>query len=1101
MPPIPSQRRAVTEETSSLSDDDVGFLYQVVSRAEGKPEVEQLPFRALFAAYDEVIKEHDSSADPGHACLRFLFKMGSKGVEGPTLFDKFENALQQMGIVMDFGEDPSTELNETQESEHYSINGAHTQPTDTDLFHTTNGTPITPRRRASFNTTVDIGEDATQKSLIERPSSRSSMSRLQVGKPDFSKPKLSPNPKLPNGILNSPDRTHLIAQFLDVGRRLISRLDSVQHKDVDKEGKPLTNGVVARSAVDHDRSKRMTISKKPRRSHSISSSDSFALGESKSVSSQTAEHDDFEKEEASPELLYRPQLSDLLRDASTFNMYRQRAICRRILTQWLKRAFRNRQIRETRETVAINRDRGTLLRQAFEPWRAIIQDKRHTARTERFFKHLEERSSRARDLYLMTKAFTHWAQLTSEEVARTSAARQHVLSVKYFNAWREITAVNELKAQRFVLQKPFNKWRKKISDMKEAESQAVTVHNTNLRNASYWQWFWGFCERRAPEWYDHRLKRRSLLYWLRSFRTNRERDHEINIHNRRSVLGSAFQAWSQRSKDIVFAQRKADDSLHLQALRETFDEWKIQARLAPPASQVSGMVSGRILQNALSKWVAKARMADQAEKVNRLRAERNAWTSWNDTLRCLALRARIDERLKMETLYKWILAERFQLMRRIHEQRIKREVFTRFVTNTRDTYTRLLFHAENHEEHRSEDLVRAKFTLWREQIQLQREREYAAFEFYAPRLMQESVMAWRSKHEQIVKMEAWARDADFYFLMKKSLKHWQKASLKSAKRRRQEAYAMIRRKTKINLASKAISTWSRQTQSILNMEQQAVAMDREKVLRLVSELYARWHEKTLQRAQDCQDADWNYFREIAFNQLIQMSETYVIRREMEDTADSMYRSHVLRNAGASLRKLSLRVFQMSNTAETAEAMRERTLRRHSRNLFRDWVEQARLKLEARDSPGPAMTPARFPGPPNMTPARFSNFGGADGGSALFDPWIQNPSETPFKLTDFTMTSQEPASATPLTTPNYMNSPSKRAARARALAQMSTTPATPLHTPFAHRLLRASASTSQIASSMRPRTGRRSSMGTSVRFVDDELPESPTDGRKSANRRL
>jgi protein SFI1 len=1085
-----------------IPTSDVGFLYQVVSRAEGKPEVEQLPFRALFAAYDEVIKEHDFSADPGHACLRFLFKMGSKGVEGPTLFDKFENALQDMGIVMEFGDDPSTELNETLESEHYSVNGVNTQPTDTSVFPNTNGTPITPRRRASFNTTVDIGEDATQKSLIERPSSRSSMSRLQVGKPDFSKPKPPPKPKLPNGIPKSPDRTHLIAQFLDVGRRLISRLDSVQHKDVDKEGKPLTNGVVARTAVDHDRSKRMTTSKKPRRSHSISSSDSFVSGRSQSVSSQFPEQDDFEKEEAPPELLYRPQLSDLLRDASTFNMYRQRAICRRILTQWLKRAFRNRQIRETRETVAINRDRGTLLRQAFEPWRAIIQDKRHTARTERFFKHLEERANRARDLYLMTKAFTHWAQLTSEEVARTSAARQHVLSVKYFNAWREITAVNELKAQRFALQKPFNKWRKKISDLKAAESQAVVVRNTNLRNASYWQWFWGFCERRAPEWYDHRLKRRSLLFWLRSFRTNRDRDHEIKVHNRCSALGSALRVWSQRSKDIASAKQQADGSRRLKALRETFEEWKIQARLAPTASQVSGMVNGRILHNALSKWVAKARMADQAEEMNRLRAERNAWMSWNDTLRCLALRARIDERLKMETMYKWILAERFQLMRRIHEQRIKREVFTRFVANTRDTYTRLLLHAEIHEDHRSEDLARAKFTLWREQVQLQREREYAAFEFYAPRLAQESLMAWRSKHDQIVKMEGWARDADFYFLMKNSLKRWQKASLESAKRRRQEAYAKIRRKTKINLASKVLSIWSNQTQNIVNLEQQAIAMDREKVLRLVSELYARWHEKTLQRAQDCQDADWSYFREIAFNQLIQMSETYVIRREMEDTADSMYRSHVLRNASASLRKLSLRVFQMRNTAETAEAMRERTLRRHSRNLFRDWVEQARLKLEARDSPGPAMTPARFSGAPTMTPARFSNFGSTDGGSALFDPWIQNPSETPFKLTDFTMTSQEPtsASATPLTTPNYMTSPSKRAARARALAQISTTPATPLRTPFAHRLLRASASTSQIASSMRPRTGRRSSMGTSVRFVDDELPESPTDGRKSANRR-
>lgn len=224
-----------------------------------------------------------------------------------------------------------------------------------------------------------------------------------------------------------------------------------------------------------------------------------------------------------------------------------------------------------------------------------------------------------------------------------------------------------------------------------------------------------------------------------------------------------------------------------------------------------------------------------------------------------------------------------------------------------------------------------------------------------------------------------------------------------------------------------------------------------------------------------------------------MSETFVIRREMEDQADSVYRSHILRQAGSAFRKLSLRIFQMRSTVETAEAMRERNLRKHSRSLFRNWVDEARIKLEARDSAGPA-----------LTPARYSSFeGGSRPGSALFDPWYQNPSETPFKMSDFTATSQEPVSAvsaSPLATPSYLTSPSKRAARARALAQMSTTPATPLHTPFASRLLRASNSAAQTASSFRPRTGRRTSIGTSVRFVDEELPESPTDGRRSANRR-
>ncbi|QQK41840.1 Sfi1 spindle body [Penicillium digitatum] len=1100
MPPISSQRRAVTEEISSLSDDDVGFLYQVIAAAETKPEADRLPFRALFEAYDEVIGEHGVNADPGHACLRFLFKMGSKGVRGDTLFDKFENALQQMGIVIEIGDDGSTNPHETHDYNQYTVDVTHSQAVEFDHDHSpiTNGLPPTPKRRASFNTTYDIGEDATQRSTINRPSSRSSMSRLEVGKSEFYKPKLSFTSRHNSGTTKSPDRTQLISQFLDVGRRLLSRFDGTENKHGVTADLPLTNGVVARSAVARDRSRRIAEASRYRRSPSYDSSNTSESEDVQSIMSQSPEHDSFDKEEVPPEFIYRPQLSDLLRDASTFNMYRQRSICRRILTQWLKKAFQARQTRQTRETLAVNYDRGLLLRQAFDPWRGVIQEKRHSARTDRFFMHLEARASRARDLYLMTKAFSHWAQLTSEEVARTSAARRHVLGVKYFNAWREITAVNELKAQRFALRRPFNVWRKKIPGLKAAEAQAVSVRNTKIQKAAFWDWWWCFCDRRVLEVSDYRLKRRSLLSWLRNLRTNRERDHEIDLHNKRSSLKSVLQIWSHHSKAITLADQEVQAFRRQRDLREIFDEWRIQSRLAPAASRVSDMVDIRILRNAFSQWVGKIEMIRQAEEADRHRIQHNAWISWNDTLRCLALRARIDERIKMEAMYKWILMERFELMRRIREQRIKQEVFSRFVTNTRDTYTRLLFHAEAHEAHQTENLVRSKFAIWRDQVQLQREREYIASEFYAPRLAAESLAIWRSKHSQVVKMEGWAQDARFYFLMKRSMKNWHQAKVDSGKRRRQESYAKVRRLVKVNLASKALAAWSSKTHIIMEMEQQAGGIDREKLLADTSEIFVQWHDKTTKRLQDCQEADDTYFRQLAFDQMMQMSETFIIRREMEDQADNVHRLHVLRLAAASLRKLSLRIFQIGSTAETAEAMRERNMRKHSRNIFHDWVDKARMKLEARDSAGPT-----------FTPAQMSSFGNGDGaGSAMFDPWYQEQAETPFKISDFTATSQttsqatfnDPISASPLATPNFTTSPSKRAARARVLAQLSTTPATPLRTPFASRLLRAGTTTALSTSSKQPRTGRQSSVGNSVRFVDEEPPESPTDGRRSANRR-
>ncbi|KAL4869748.1 hypothetical protein BDV12DRAFT_71908 [Aspergillus spectabilis] len=1072
MPPVPAQRRALSYEDPALSDEDVGFLFQIITRAERHTDADRRPYRVLFREYDEAIEEHGAEADPGYACMRFLFKMGSKDVVGDTLFEKFENLLQQMGIVIEFG----TEDNDTD---------AYTDNIPVDVQPRTRVDPAppeeaihTPRpRRASFNSMYDVGDDPTTRSFINRPSSRSSLSRLQTGKPDF-QASSPPSEGADERRSESPDRTQLIVQFMDVGRRLISKMDAFQSaKERTKEFS---------SAVNEDRSRRMAEASRAKtlRSQTVHSSSSTSSEEDdeevESLVSQDV-NDAIEKPDLPLELLYRPSLSDLLRDASTFNMYRQRALNRRILTLWMKKGVQARQAHQNMEMVSVNRDRVTLLRQAFGTWNSIIRDKRQAARTERFFKHLEERAARARDLYLLTKAFTHWAAVASDELKKTTTARRHLLGVKYFNAWREITAVNVLKAQRFALHRPLQALKKKVDHIKELEGQAIANHDAKLKRSSYWQWFWALCDRRAPRWYDFCLKRRSLLNWLRTFRTNRERIQEIDISDKRYLLRSALQVLSERSKAVVSADQKATAMQRHQLLQSSLNEWKLQARLAPAASYVAETTDIRIVRSAFSQWRKRINMLHQAREMDRRRIVRNSWVAWNDRLRCQALSARIEERLKIETMYKWILAERYRLMQRIREQRITREVFSTFVTNVRTKYTRLLYHADIYEEKRNDELLQSKLDCWRNRLVLQRQRENMAFQSYAPRLVQESLVAWRSKREHVAKLEEWAQDARFYFISTRTLKRWRVSTVDSAKRRRQKSYAMVRRKTKVNLASKALLHWQSKTHDVLEMGQQALQLDRGRTLDTVSELLGRWHEKTAKQVQDCEDADIFYFKQITYGQIIRWAEAVVESRQMEEQAVGVHRSHVLGQASTNLRRLSLRVFQIHSSAETAEAMRERNLRKHSRGMFRRWLDKARINYEARDSPGPLVSPTR-------------NLGRASAAEqSIFGPWQV---ETPFKLNDFAPDLQRP-STTPLATPNHMTSPSKRAARAR-LARASTTPATPLQTPFASRLLREGVALPTVPS-RQDRTGRSSALGTSVRFVDQD-PESPTSGRGSANRR-
>ncbi|OJJ49981.1 hypothetical protein ASPZODRAFT_58004 [Penicilliopsis zonata CBS 506.65] len=1100
MPPISPPRGAVSYDNPQLTDQDVGALYQIVTRAGDHPDAERLPFRALFESYDQFLEEHGAAVDQGQVCLRFLFKMGRKGFEGRTLFEKFESALGQMGIVLDFDGVGEAGGNETMTTSREQWDRWHEE----DATQENISTHRTPRRRASFNSMYDVGEDMTQRSFVNRPSSRSSMSRLQMGKPQFSDTRGSPQQTL-RSRPQSPDRTQLLAQFLEAGRRLMNRMgSSSSEKKRRSQEQKLPNGHPAKADFKRIHSDRAAAAASWHESRSRSISDDS--GEDDTDSSQAVSSAEshasasFEKQPPPPEMLYRPSPSDLLRDASTFNMYRQRAINRKILTQWMKKAVQAQQTHRNMEVVAINRDRAHLLRDAYEVWLEMIQKRREAARTERFFHHLEIRAARARDLYLMTKAFTHWAQLTSDEVARTDAARRRVLGVKYFNAWREITAVNELKAQRFALRRPFNAWRKKTHQIKAQEANAITLRETKLVNEKYWQWFWHLCDRRAPRWYDYCLKKRSLISWLRKFRTNRERFQEMEIRDKQYLLESGIQAWSQRYQAVTSANEHATSMRRQKLLRQSLGGWTTESRLAPAESRVADMVDGRLAHSALRQWSLRAQMLEQAQEIDRARLLRDAWTTWNDLLRCQALGARIQERMKMEAMYKWVLAERCRLMQRIRDQRITREVFSRFVSNIRGTYSRLLHNVDLHEDRQTEELLRSKFAIWRGQVARQRQREYAALEFYSSRLQPESFVIWKAKHQQLTEMEEWARRAHFYFLMMRVTKRWHQATQESSKRRRQDAYAKVRRRIKVTMASNALISWQSKTLHVLDLEQQAIEVCRHTTLNTSSRILHRWHQKTAQRVHDARAADGHYARQVAYEQLTRLAEVLVEHRARTDQADALYRMHVLSVSGAQLRKLSLRVFQVNSTAETADSMRDRTMRKHARSMFRLWSEKARLQIEARDSPGLTPTPAREYGMESTSQTASAS---AEP-SSIFDPWYQV--ETPFKFSDLANTSPAKPPAGLFATPNYMTSPSKRAARARALARISTTPATPLYTPFASRLLQANStavSSPQIppttASHRRGRSGRGSALGASVRFVDVE-PQSPTDGRKSSSRR-
>ncbi|OKL63732.1 hypothetical protein UA08_00907 [Talaromyces atroroseus] len=1055
MSPIPVQRPTLLDEDRVLSDQDVGLLYQIITRAEQNSNVERLPFRALFAAYDEVLADHGPDADPEQVCMRFLFKMGTGGLAGQSLFDRFENLLQSMGIILSF-DDTEPEQHQDLALHPSALEFAGEQQLTGRIPEDTTQRSIR-RRRASFNSMYDVGEDATQKHGY-RPSSRSSMSRLDPGKSAFLE-EIDDHPREPQTHrgepTNLPDKNQLLAQFLEMGRRLMGGLDP--------RGMP--------QSVENDTpfqpTKNVIMSSSPRSNHR---SFSERLRESDEPSPNIDINFRSEDMRAFDELGFKPSLSDMLRDASNFATYRRRVTARKAIIHWLEQAVNVRQRRQDMESAASNQDRATLLRQALDLWRAELQKKRQNSRTKRFFRHLERRAAKARDLYLMTKAFTHWAQLTSDEVSKASEARQHILSIKYFNAWREITAVNVMKAQRFTIRRPLDGWKRRIQQIRMSEDYAAATYDINTKRKYFMILRWNFYyEQRAPEWSDYRLKKSSFLSWIRALRTQREREADIDHTNRHELLHAAMQTWSYRLRSVNAAQLDADRKRKKKLVGDQIEVWSAQTRLYSAAVKTVERVNSKVVKTSFMHWRLRTKAMQEAKEADRLRLLRNAWTTWNDHLRCYALNSRIEERLMKEAIYRWVLAERYRLAQRIRDQRIQREAFTKFIITARDTSKELMQREDQYVHRYNYDILRSHLLCWGNKLAVQRQREYAAIEFYEPRVEQEALTIWTSRHQHVRNLEKWSQDARFYFTATKFVKAWHNATLDASKKRRQEAYVKIRRKVKMNIALSAIRVWYDKSRRVTNLIDQADEFSRTNLLLFSTELVDRWRQQTAKVAQNTQDAEVYYHRQLAYHMLtrwIDGSEKY---RGLEEQADGLDLVHVSDLASAQLRKISRRIFQIRSAADMAESMHDRILRKHHRNMLRHWSNKARVQHKDREELEPDRVGIVTHEP--TTP-----------GAAMV---VGDPENT-LNLSELgSLPEHRLASTTPIATPGYLASPSRRAARARLLSQMSTTPATPLFTPFASRL-RAALDGDRAGSESRARS-RRSSVGTMVGICVREDP--------------
>ncbi|XPS81360.1 hypothetical protein M3J09_013298 [Ascochyta lentis] len=933
-----------------LSDEAIELLYTIVHRASSSPDRSS---RALFNAYEEVLEEHGLLPSDDAVLHRFLFRMQKDRRSNENLVERFQRVLGEFDIVVDVDSEGEG-VESTSNAIYGTRNSGSAAPTNA------HSNTRMRTRRGSFDSFFDGTADKIAGSEVRdapRSKRRSSLDPTRSGVPAKRRSTSDtealrfPQTQLPirKRVNGQPQRRSTSGQYQ--GRLRNASVSSRGSLRIRRDVNTLASQQKDYEGTDSgftDRTTSLDLSRVQ-----VPGVNAPIPDDQYDQYDQHDQHDSTHYYQQFVPEPYQPSDTRLMDEAETFEHQRLHRVTRGCIQVWRNRTRDLIERRYEQEALAEAFDRRVLLRLMLEQLQETARERRSSRETNRFFGRLETRADKARNLFLLTKAFTHWARSAEDEVQRTSVARRHILRTRFFNGWREITAVNELKIQHFVLAKFLQQWRVRTATVRENAQFAVALYEENLVQKVFTGWFFQFCAIAGSAWHNDRLKRSTLKRWIAVAGKATERNEMATKKRDNVALSKVLETWKQRTKAMQSLNSQADEFRQTALIASGYHSLQKRAQLAPILRQFQATINGRQLRRALQEWRRAAQLSERARQVDKLRVMRNAYTAWNDRLRMHALEQRINDRILVECLYKWTLASRVSLFQRVHDRQTKESTFLTWMTKTNQRSNTLDAAERRFTKFKQAQLLRACLKKMEIDATEKRREECAVIAEYDLKLKQRVFEKLKERLGHFQQLKQWSSDARFYVLGTRTLKKWNSATQHVRRSRRRDTYAQVRRTVKTNLVRRLFETWRDKANTIAEQDQQASLMMENRTLRTSGMLLHEWHDRALAIQQLDTQASSVYAFKLGTMHLHAWMQRLDTLQSMDSQAIALRQESTEIAAAGALKRLGWRLWNVQRQEETARALFERNFEKHARAMIRFWHEQTVERLANRPvSPTP-----------------------------------------------------------------------------------------------------------------------------------------------------
>jgi protein SFI1 len=451
--------------------------------------------------------------------------------------------------------------------------------------------------------------------------------------------------------------------------------------------------------------------------------------------------------------------------------------------------------------------------------------------------------------------------------------------------------------------------------------------------------------------------------------------------------------------------------------------------LLPSSRQVESKVIYGLVVKFFNIWRVRTLQERQARDFDHHKIKREAWAAWNDKIRCQTLQLRIGDRIVLQALYKWVLAERLILARRLLNRKTVRASLERMQlisTDAFETVSAGSLIALKFWEHNSKWI---SLHRWNSNLNTHKYLHRFATQRSATPIQTVSLKTWLQNINHMRQLQAWAVDADFYFVATKTLKIWRDVAEASRKEKRRLAYASVRRQNKLKLASALFHTWRHQSKTVIQMRNRASEFRCNRVYSYNIYTLDRWRARK---------------EEVLQLHSIQLSAILKVRyAQWKSSSIEYYRSDVVACEFyenhlniACMKKWGFLALQFRAHQHLVSELHDKHARRAVRKMILHWRQQ----LFNYEGPEPANL-AR------MSTVIKQNSSDRIGTVEKAGVYADLQDDTNHSY----LAHRNGAFLNPTPGRGYLRTPSKRITIARAVNQSSTTPVAPLSTPYERQL--------------------------------------------------